>query len=44
MQIRNYQNALSYLERRADVDADRLGAWGSPTPAATSWSPRRTLG
>ena len=28
MQIRDYQNALSYLERRDDVDADRLGAWG----------------
>lgn len=28
MQIRDYENALSYLERRADVDSDRLGAWG----------------
>ena len=28
MQIRDYQNALSYLETRSDVDADRLGAWG----------------
>lgn len=28
MQIRDYQNALSYLESRADVDSDRLGAWG----------------
>jgi cephalosporin-C deacetylase-like acetyl esterase len=27
-QIRDYQNALSYLETRDDVDADRLGAWG----------------
>jgi len=27
-QIRDYQNALSYLERRDDVDAQRLGAWG----------------
>lgn len=27
-QIRDYQNAVSYLETRDDVDADRLGAWG----------------
>jgi cephalosporin-C deacetylase-like acetyl esterase len=27
-QIRDYQNALSYLESRGDVDAARLGAWG----------------
>jgi pimeloyl-ACP methyl ester carboxylesterase len=28
MQIRDYQNALSYIETRDDVDASRLGAWG----------------
>jgi cephalosporin-C deacetylase-like acetyl esterase len=28
MQIRDYRNALSYLERHDDVDADRLGVWG----------------
>ncbi len=28
LQIRDYQNALSYLESRDDVDAERLGAWG----------------
>jgi dipeptidyl aminopeptidase/acylaminoacyl peptidase len=27
-QIRDYQSALSYLERREDVDENRLGAWG----------------
>ncbi len=27
-QIRDYQNALSFLERRDDVDGERLGAWG----------------
>lgn len=27
-QIRDYQNALSFLERRDEVDAERLGAWG----------------
>jgi uncharacterized protein len=27
-QIRDYQNALSYLERCDGIDADRLGAWG----------------
>jgi uncharacterized protein len=27
-QIRDYRNALSFLERRAEIDADRLGAWG----------------
>jgi dienelactone hydrolase len=28
IQIRDYQSALSYLERREDVDENRLGAWG----------------
>jgi uncharacterized protein len=28
MQVRDYENALSYLESRDDVDSDRLGAWG----------------
>ncbi|MHB1165835.1 MAG: alpha/beta hydrolase [Candidatus Nanopelagicales bacterium] len=28
MQIRDYQNALSFLGARPEVDADRLGAWG----------------
>lgn len=27
-QIRDYENALSYLESRDDVDSNRLGAWG----------------
>ena len=27
-QIRDYQNALSYLENRDGIDAERLGAWG----------------
>jgi uncharacterized protein len=27
-QIRDYRSALSFLERRADIDADRLGVWG----------------
>jgi fermentation-respiration switch protein FrsA (DUF1100 family) len=27
-QIRDYRNALSFLERRADIDADRLAVWG----------------
>src|ERR1700761_2258329 len=27
-QIRDYRNALSYLEGREDIDSDRLGAWG----------------
>ena len=27
-QIRDYQNAVSYLERRDDIDSDRIGAWG----------------
>ncbi|PXY27901.1 alpha/beta hydrolase [Prauserella muralis] len=27
-QIRDYQNALSFLERTDGVDSDRLGAWG----------------
>lgn len=27
-QIRDYQNALSFLERTPGIDADRLGAWG----------------
>ena len=28
MQIQDYQNALSFLERHELVDADRLGVWG----------------
>lgn len=28
MQVRDYENAISYLSGRPDVDADRLGAWG----------------
>jgi uncharacterized protein len=28
MQIRDYMNALSFLESRDDIDRDRLGAWG----------------
>ena len=27
-QIRDYQNALSFLERTDGIDAERLGAWG----------------
>lgn len=27
-QIRDYQNALSYLESRSEIDSTRLGAWG----------------
>jgi len=27
-QVRDYQNALSFLERTPGIDADRLGAWG----------------
>jgi uncharacterized protein len=27
-QIRDYRNALSFLERRGDIDADRLAVWG----------------
>jgi cephalosporin-C deacetylase-like acetyl esterase len=27
-QIRDYRSALSFLERRSDVDAERLGVWG----------------
>ena len=36
--IRDYQNGLSYLKSRDDVDSDRLAAWGSPIPVATSSS------
>jgi uncharacterized protein len=28
LQIEDYRNAISYLERRDDVAADRIGAWG----------------
>lgn len=27
-QVADYRNAVSYLEAREDVDADRIGAWG----------------
>lgn len=29
MQIEDFRNALSFLERRAEVDAERLGVWGT---------------
>lgn len=28
MQIRDYQNAVSFLQTRPEVDPDRIGAWG----------------
>jgi len=28
MQVRDYQNALSFLGTRPEIDAERLGAWG----------------
>ena len=28
MQIRDYQNAISFLQTRAEIDPERLGAWG----------------
>ncbi|MQA16563.1 MAG: alpha/beta fold hydrolase [Pseudonocardiaceae bacterium] len=27
-QIEDYKNAITYLERRGDIDGDRIGAWG----------------
>ena len=27
-QIEDYRNAISYLETRPDIDADRIGVWG----------------
>jgi fermentation-respiration switch protein FrsA (DUF1100 family) len=27
-QIEDYRNAITYLENRPDIDADRIGAWG----------------
>ena len=27
-QIEDYRNAISYVERRDDIDADRIGVWG----------------
>jgi len=27
-QIEDYRNAITYLETRSDIDADRIGAWG----------------
>ena len=34
-QIRDYQNALSFLERHQTVDPDRLGVWGISYSGAT---------
>ena len=33
-QIRDYQHAITYVQNRSDVDADRLGAWGTSLSAA----------
>src|SRR3954454_5927001 len=36
-QIRDYQHAITYAQLRAEVDADRLGVWGSSYSAAHSY-------
>src|SRR4051812_26594361 len=36
-QIRDYQHAITYAQLRAEVDADRIGVWGSSYSAAHSY-------
>jgi fermentation-respiration switch protein FrsA (DUF1100 family) len=36
-QIRDYQHAITYAELRPEVDADRVGVWGSSYSAAHSY-------
>jgi fermentation-respiration switch protein FrsA (DUF1100 family) len=36
-QIRDYQHAITYAQGRPDVDADRIGVWGSSYSAAHSY-------
>jgi dienelactone hydrolase len=44
-QIRDYENAISFLERRKDVDPHRIGVWGiSYSGGMRSFSPPSTRG
>jgi fermentation-respiration switch protein FrsA (DUF1100 family) len=36
-QIRDYQHAITYAQQRPEVDADRIGVWGSSYSAAHSY-------
>ena len=36
-QIRDYQHAITYAQLRPEVDADRIGIWGSSYSAAHSY-------
>jgi uncharacterized protein len=36
-QIRDYQHAITYAQMRPEVDADRIGVWGSSYSAAHSY-------
>ena len=36
-QIRDYQHAITYAQLRPEVDADRIGVWGSSYSAAHSY-------
>ena len=36
-QIRDYQHAITYAQLRPDVDADRIGVWGSSYSAAHAY-------
>ncbi len=36
-QIRDYQHAITYAQLRAEVDADRIGVWGSSYSAAHTY-------
>ena len=36
-QIRDYQHAITYAQLRPDVDADRIGVWGSSYSGAHSY-------
>src|ERR1700760_4744877 len=36
-QVRDYQNAITYAQGRPDVDADRIGVWGSSLSGAHAY-------
>jgi uncharacterized protein len=36
-QVRDYQHAITYAQSRADVDAERIGVWGSSYSGAHSY-------
>ena len=37
-QVRDYRHTITWAQARSEVDADRIGVWGSATAVAMCWS------